>query len=135
MLDEAVTVYAQLGAVWDIARVRSERRSLGITPSRRALRRPSFGWDSLTPTETKVLGLLAQGLTNRQVAERLFVSRRTVATHVEHLLQKLGQTNRVELTADAVRRTITDRPTPTAPTAPAAVPANRRTQAPPALPG
>ena len=37
-----------------------------------------------------------------RVAERLFVSRRTVATHVEHLLQKLGQTNRVELTADAV---------------------------------
>lgn len=135
LLDEAVTVYAKLEAVWDIARVRSERRSLGISRSRRAPHRPSFGWDSLTPTETRVLGLVAQGLTNRQVAERLFVSRRTVATHVEHLLQKLGHTNRVELTAVAVRRTITDRPTPGAPTAPAAVRANPRTPAPPAPPG
>ena len=44
---------------------------------------------------------MAEGLTNPEIAERLFVSRRTVATHVEHVFQKLGHANRVELAADA----------------------------------
>jgi DNA-binding CsgD family transcriptional regulator/tetratricopeptide (TPR) repeat protein len=135
LLDEALAVYSRLEAGWDVARVRSERRSIGIPPSRRAARRPSFGWDSLTPTETKVLGLVAQGLTNSEVSERLFVSRRTVSTHVEHLLRKLGHTNRVELAADAVRRTLTDRPSPEAPRAPATARASRQTRAPGSPPG
>jgi DNA-binding NarL/FixJ family response regulator len=130
LLNEAVAGYERLEAVRDVARVQSAQRTLGIPRSRRAQRRPSFGWNSLTATEAKVVSLVAEGLTNRQIAERLFVSRRTIATHIEHVFQKLGHANRVELAADVARRGISDLMTPTAPTAPEAAPANRRTQAP-----
>jgi DNA-binding CsgD family transcriptional regulator len=66
--------------------------------------RASFGWDSLTEAELRVVGLTAEGLTNREIAQRLFVSRRTVATHLEHVFQKLGFSTRVRLAAEAVRR-------------------------------
>ena len=72
-----------------------------------APRRARFGWESLTPTELKVVELVVTGLTNREIAERLFVSRRTVATHVEHVLQKLGHANRVELATDASTHAVT----------------------------
>jgi len=101
---EAIAIYERLGAVWDVTRVQSAQRQIGLRPARHAPHRPSFGWNSLTPTEVRVVGLVAQGLTNRQIAERLYVSRRTVATHIEHVFQKLGHANRVELAADAVRR-------------------------------
>ena len=104
LLNEAVAGYERLEAVRDVARVQSAQRTLGIPRSRRSPRRPSFGWDSLTPTELQVVSLVAEGLTNRQIAERLFVSRRTVATHLEHVFQKLGHANRVELAADVARR-------------------------------
>jgi DNA-binding CsgD family transcriptional regulator len=67
-------------------------------------RRPSWGWESLTPTELAVVGLVTEGLSNQQVAERLFVTRRTVGTHLTHIFAKLGFTNRSELVATAVRR-------------------------------
>jgi DNA-binding CsgD family transcriptional regulator len=47
---------------------------------------------------------VAEGRSNRNIAEQLLVSRRTVATHLEHVFQKLGHANRVELAADATRR-------------------------------
>ena len=135
LLGEAVAAYERLEAVWDITRVQSAQRNLGISQSRRAPRRPSFGWSSLTPTEAKVVGLVAKGLTNRQIAEQLFVSRRTVATHLEHVFQKLGHANRVELAADAARRAIIDQTAPTSPTAPAADQASPRTPPPVSPPG
>jgi DNA-binding CsgD family transcriptional regulator len=104
LLAEAVAVYGRLDAVRDVARVQSAQRTLGMQRVPRARRRPTFGWDSLTPTELKVVDLVADGLTNRKIAERLFVSPRTVATHLEHVFQKLGHANRVELAADATRR-------------------------------
>jgi DNA-binding CsgD family transcriptional regulator len=128
LLDEALGVYEQLGADWDVARVRREQRALGLGPRRAATRRPSFGWESLTPTETKVVALVAQGLTNRQIAEQLFVSRRTAATHIEHVLQKLGHGNRVALAAEASRRSVNPAPRPTAPTAPGATRASPRSR-------
>jgi DNA-binding CsgD family transcriptional regulator len=67
-------------------------------------RRPSFGWESLTEAELRVVNLAAEGLTNREIAERLFVSRRTVATHLEHVFQKLGFSTRARLAAEAARR-------------------------------
>ena len=130
LLSEAVALYERLDAVWDVARAQSALRTFGIGPMRRARRRPSFGWDSLTPTEVRVVGLVAEGLTNRQIAERLFVAKRTVATHVEHVFQKLGHANRVELAADAVRRAVNDEATPTAQPAPGGVQANPRRRAP-----
>ena len=49
-------------------------------------KRPSSGWASLTPTEEHVVALVAEGLTNPQIAERMFVGRATVKTrHLEHI--------------------------------------------------
>jgi DNA-binding CsgD family transcriptional regulator len=57
-----------------------------------------FGWDSLTDTELSVTGLVAEGLTNPQVAERLFVSRYTVDFHLRAIFRKLDVRSRVDLT-------------------------------------
>ena len=59
--------------------------------------RPSTGWKSLTPAEQRVAVLVAEGLTNPQIAARLFVSRTTVKTHVAHIFTKLGLCNRTQL--------------------------------------
>ena len=67
-------------------------------------RRPSFGWDSLTPTELSVAELVAEGCTNQQIGKRLFVSAGTAKTHLAHILAKLGFTNRAEIAAEVVRR-------------------------------
>lgn len=67
-------------------------------------RRPSSGWSSLTPAEVDVVRLVAQGLTNPQVAERLFITRATVKAHLGHIFPKLGVTTRAELAALATRR-------------------------------
>jgi DNA-binding CsgD family transcriptional regulator len=67
-------------------------------------RRPRHGWEALTPTERRVVELVADGSTNVQVAERLMMSRSTVKTHLEHVYTKTGMHNRTELTAEAVRR-------------------------------
>ena len=103
-LNEAATGYERLEAGRDAVRVQSVLRTLGVRRAGRSLRRPTFGWDSLTPSELRIVGLVAEGLGNREIADRLFVSRRTVATHLEHVFQKLGHANRVELAADATRR-------------------------------
>jgi predicted ATPase/DNA-binding CsgD family transcriptional regulator len=67
-------------------------------------RRPPGGWDSLTPTELKVAALAAEGLTNPQIGERMFISKATVKTHLAHIFRKLDVHSRAELTAEAVRR-------------------------------
>lgn len=82
------------------ARLRSLGHRQGSTTTRR---RPSSGWESLTPTELEVVDLVAQGLTSPQVAARLFVSPRTIQTHISHVLRKLGLHSRVELAAAVVR--------------------------------
>jgi DNA-binding CsgD family transcriptional regulator len=66
--------------------------------------RPSIGWEALTPAELAVVALVAEGHTNVEIAERLFVSRRTVATHLEHVFTKVGVRTRAELAAMAARR-------------------------------
>jgi predicted ATPase/DNA-binding CsgD family transcriptional regulator len=67
-------------------------------------KRPSSGWASLTPTELEVVRHVATGLTNPQIAERLFVSRSTVKGHIAHIFSKLGMSTRAELAAAASRR-------------------------------
>jgi DNA-binding CsgD family transcriptional regulator len=62
------------------------------------------GWDSLTASELGVARLAAEGLTNPQIGDRLFISRRTVATHLANVFRKLDITNRVQLAAEASRR-------------------------------
>ena len=65
--------------------------------------RPPGGWDSLTPTEARVVELVAEGLTNPQIAERMFVSTETVKTHLAHIFRKLEVHSRAELTARGCR--------------------------------
>lgn len=67
-------------------------------------RRPASGWASLTPTEISVVDLAVQGLTNPQIADRLFMSRGTVKTHLAHVYAKLDVANRTELTRKAAQR-------------------------------
>jgi DNA-binding CsgD family transcriptional regulator len=59
--------------------------------------RPSFGWDSLTPSEHGLIWLIADGLTNREAAARLYVSHHTVDSHLRHIFRKLGIHSRVQL--------------------------------------
>lgn len=60
--------------------------------------------DELTPREEEILALIARGLTNRQIAEQLFISVNTVETHRRHLLEKLGARSRAELVSYAIDR-------------------------------
>jgi predicted ATPase/DNA-binding CsgD family transcriptional regulator len=66
-------------------------------------KRPSSGWASLTPTERDVVRLVSEGLGNKDIATRLFVSPRTVATRLTHVYTKLGLTSRVQLAQEAAR--------------------------------
>jgi DNA-binding CsgD family transcriptional regulator len=66
--------------------------------------RPSSGWGSLTPTELEVVKLVAAGLTNPQIGERLFIARGTVKIHLSHVFTKLGIGSRAELAAEVTRR-------------------------------
>jgi predicted ATPase/class 3 adenylate cyclase/DNA-binding NarL/FixJ family response regulator len=67
-------------------------------------KRPTSGWASLTPTEHDVVRLVSEGLANNDIATRLFVSPRTVQTHLTHVYTKLGLTSRVQLAQEATRR-------------------------------
>lgn len=75
-----------------------------VSRSRGRRGRPSMGWDSLTPTELAVVELVAEGLTNKTIGERLFISPGTVKTHLAHVFAKLGAANRAEVAAEATRR-------------------------------
>jgi ATP/maltotriose-dependent transcriptional regulator MalT len=72
---------------------------------RRSRDRPSSGWDSLTPAERHVVELAGQGLTNPEIASRLFVARSTIKGHLSSVFTKLGVATRAELAAAAARRT------------------------------
>ncbi len=67
-------------------------------------KRPASGWTSLTPTECDVVRLFSEGLANKDIATRLFVSPRTVETHLTHVYTKLGLSSRVQLAQEAARR-------------------------------
>jgi DNA-binding NarL/FixJ family response regulator/tetratricopeptide (TPR) repeat protein len=126
---------AVLGTRHDAARARSalqEARSvavaLGAAPLRAAIeevaargrvdlsegvagRRRSEAPAGLTDREQEILGLVAEGLSNRQIGERLFITEKTASHHVSNILGKLGVAGRVEAAAEAMRLGITTRPT------------------------
>jgi DNA-binding CsgD family transcriptional regulator/tetratricopeptide (TPR) repeat protein len=98
LADRAAAVYAGAGAVRDAGRLDARLRSAGLARTVRGpRRRPRMGWPSLTASERRVAALVAGGRSNPQIAADLFISRRTVESHVSSALQKLGITSRVEL--------------------------------------
>jgi len=84
-------------ALADARRVGRQLRHLGV--ERRIVSQPraKTGWDSLTESELKVVNLIAQGATNRSVAQRLHVTPHTVKAHLHNAFAKLGINSRVEL--------------------------------------
>ncbi|MCC5574089.1 AAA family ATPase [Microtetraspora sp. AC03309] len=87
LIAKAVERYTALGATRDAARCRRLLREIGAAGP---ARRPRKTGGVLSPREAEVARLVAQGRTNREIAEVLFLSRRTVDTHVARVLQKLG---------------------------------------------
>lgn len=107
---KAVEIYTSLGAATDVARLRTRFRAHGIRRGPHAKHRQArSGWDSLTPAETRIAALVEGGLSNPEIAARLFLSRRTVATHVSHILKKLDVHSRTDIAREAALRTITSR--------------------------
>jgi len=109
LLSQAYAVYQELGDADTLARVRSSLRAAG-TRLRHWTHadRPAFGWDSLTDTERRIADLVAEGLSNRQVANRVFLSTHTVAFHLRHVFWKLGITSRVQLARIAAEQGAAD---------------------------
>jgi len=102
---EALGLYESLGAHWDVARLRARLRSLGVRLGARHPRRHAqTGWESLTESERRVVDLVAEGMNNPAIATHLFLSPRTVDSHVSHALAKLGLASRVELATAVSRR-------------------------------
>jgi len=94
-------------AAWKEGGALSPREAVAyVSRARGERKRPSTGWASLTPMELEVVKLVAQGLTNPQVAERLFISRGTVKTHLAHVFTKLGLITRAKLASEATRRSL-----------------------------
>jgi DNA-binding CsgD family transcriptional regulator/tetratricopeptide (TPR) repeat protein len=103
-LDEALTISTRVGASWDAARVRGRLRRLGVRRRTVKIDRPKTGWEALTEAEAVVANLAAHGSTNREIADKLFVSQHTVHSHVRHVFEKLGINSRVHLTRLAAGR-------------------------------
>ncbi len=106
----AVEVYTSLGAAADVAQLQAMFRAHGIRRGPHAKhRRARSGWDSLTATEIKIAAFVEEGLSNPEIAARLLLSRRTVATHVSHILKKLDVHSRTDIARESALRTIASR--------------------------
>jgi DNA-binding CsgD family transcriptional regulator len=104
---DAVEVYTSLGATADAARLQAAFRAHGIRRGPHAKhRRARSGWESLTATEIKIAAFVEEGLSNPEIAARLLLSRRTVATHVSHILKKLDVNSRTDIARESALRTI-----------------------------
>jgi DNA-binding CsgD family transcriptional regulator len=106
----AAEVYTSLGAAADVARLQATFRAHGIRRGPHAKHRQArSGWDSLTAAEIKIAAFVEEGLSNPEIAARLLLSRRTVATHVSHILKKLDVHSRTDIARESALRTITPR--------------------------
>ena len=102
-LREAAQSFEALGQLRLAERARRELRASGEVPRRR---RPE-AWAELTPQELQIAQLAADGLSNREIGERLYLSHRTVGSHLYRLFPKLGVTSRTQL-RDALDPAATD---------------------------
>jgi DNA-binding CsgD family transcriptional regulator len=101
-LRQALDLAQRLGADRLAARVRTELSATGARPRRIML----SGFESLTPSELRVGELAARGQTNAQIAQTLFVTRKTVEVHLSNTYRKLGIRSRAELPAALEAQTI-----------------------------
>ena len=111
-LDEALRLQSAAGAERDAARVRRLLREYGV---QRAGGRPdpaAAHWPELTASELAVVQLVIQGATDREVAQRLYISAHTVNSHLRHVFAKLGIRSRVELAHRASQRQAAELPFP-----------------------
>ncbi len=103
--EQAMEVYEFLGAEADLNRVQAEFRGYGIRRGPHSKhRRAQNGWESLTDAELKVAAFVEEGLSNPDIAARLMLSRRTVATHVSHILKKLEVATRTDIARESALR-------------------------------
>jgi DNA-binding CsgD family transcriptional regulator len=92
-LREAAQSFEALGLLRFAERARRELRASGEAPRRRV----PEAWAQLTPQELQIAQLAAEGLSNREIGERLYLSHRTVGSHLYRLFPKLGVTSRTQL--------------------------------------
>jgi DNA-binding CsgD family transcriptional regulator len=105
LLGGALNACEAMGLTRCATRTQAVLRTLGVR--RRPRTTPAqtrIGWESLSPSEHRVVALVAEGLTNKGIGERLFISRRTVETHLAHVFVKLGVNNRAQVAAQAASR-------------------------------
>jgi DNA-binding CsgD family transcriptional regulator len=96
---------ADFDAAWAEGAALSTEEAIAYAQRGRGERkRPASGWASLTPAEHEVVRLVCEGLANKDIATRLFVSPKTVQAHLTHVYTKLGLTSRVQLVQEAARR-------------------------------
>jgi DNA-binding NarL/FixJ family response regulator len=101
-LAAALGHYTGMGAGYDARRANARLRPYGLRSVRREPRsRPVTGWAALSPAEVLVADLLRAGKSNPDIAAELFLSRRTVESHVARILAKLGAKSRMEVIAAA----------------------------------
>ena len=95
---------ADFDAAWAEGAAMSTEETIAYAQRGRGERkRPASGWESLTPTEHEAVGLVSEGLSNKDIAERMFISPRTVQTHLTHVYAKLGLDSRIQLVQEAAR--------------------------------
>ncbi|WP_208640551.1 helix-turn-helix transcriptional regulator [Streptomyces carpinensis] len=112
-LREAQSLLHRCGAARDQDRLRHSMTRLGVrAPGGTRRSASTSGWESLSESELRVIPLVAEGLTNRAIAERLFLSVHTVNTHLRHVFAKLGINSRVELTRFLMEREAAGAPQP-----------------------
>jgi DNA-binding CsgD family transcriptional regulator/tetratricopeptide (TPR) repeat protein len=106
----SVGIYSSLGATHEVARLEATFRGHGIRRGPRAKHtKARSGWESLTPTEAKVAAHVEAGMSNPEIAAKLFLSPRTVATHVSHILKKLDMHTRTDIAREGALRTATSK--------------------------
>jgi predicted ATPase/class 3 adenylate cyclase/DNA-binding CsgD family transcriptional regulator len=93
-------------AAWSEGKALSTAEAISYAQRGRGARgRPASGWESLTPAERDVVRLVSQGLSSKDIAARLFISPRTVQSHLTHTYTKLCLSSRVQLVHEAARHT------------------------------
>jgi DNA-binding CsgD family transcriptional regulator len=99
----AIVIYTDLDAAWDLRRADARLRPLGVRRGVRGARpRARAGWEALTSTELSIARLIAAGWSNPDIALQLVISRRTVETHISHVMTKLNARSRVEVVRAAL---------------------------------